>query len=229
MNTNQTQPRRTIKSFVRRHRHLTAHQEKLFKEHRAEFEVDDSFRTRAQAQGNLILEIGFGDGHSLWQMAQQHPDCHYIGVEVHAPGIASLMQNLLEHSITNVKIFNGDAVEFLKNQIADQSLSRVQIFFPDPWHKLKHHKRRLIQPEFVDLLKQKLRVGGVIHCATDWEGYAKHMMKVLSEAPGLQNSVGERQFADNSTNQLRPTTKFERRGLKLGHATWDLLFSLRVS
>ena len=170
----------------------------------------------------VVLEIGFGMGDSLAQMAAAEPDKDFIGVEVHSPGVGRLMHLIDESGIENLRAYCDDAVEVLEQCIADNSLSRVQIYFPDPWHKKRHHKRRLVQPEFVQLLRRKLKPGGVIHLATDWENYAEHMMLVMSGAEGFRNTQGEGAFAPRP--DYRPVTKFEKRGERLGHGVWDLLF-----
>jgi tRNA (guanine-N7-)-methyltransferase len=160
-------------------------------------------------------------GQSLIAMAQAHPDWNYIGVEVHPPGVGNLLRLGAEAKLTNLKVYKADAKAVLADCIPDNSLDRVQIFFPDPWHKTRHHKRRLIQDEFVQELRPKLKIGGVLHLATDWEPYAKHMMTVLSAAEGFSNCNGAGAWAQEHD---RPPTKFEQRGQKLGHGVWDLLF-----
>ncbi|MFT4058785.1 MAG: tRNA (guanosine(46)-N7)-methyltransferase TrmB [Legionella sp.] len=173
-------------------------------------------------QADTIVEIGFGMGTSLLTMAQNSPELNYIGIEVHQAGVGSLAADLHDHKITNVRIVAYDAVEVFKTQIADNSLSGVQIFFPDPWHKKRHHKRRLIQPEFIRLLTQKLKPAGFIHCATDWQAYAEHMLEVLSSESALRNSQVDGGYSPKP--QSRGLTKFEQRGERLGHGVWDLIF-----
>lgn len=221
--------KRDIKSFSKRQRKLTARQQAAFSHCWQEVGVNVSEKpidldAVFGRQSERVLEIGFGNGDSLWQMAKANPDKDYLAIEVHTPGIASLLVHMLENDVNNIRIIEGDAVTLLKEYLPNQSFSRVQIFFPDPWPKKRHHKRRLIQPEFVQLLRSKLTEKGVLHCATDWQNYAEHMMAVLSEAPGFKNLVGDYAFADNVQRQLRPKTKFEKRGLALGHGVWDLLF-----
>lgn len=175
----------------------------------------------------LILEIGFGMGKITAQIAQQFLDHNFIGVEVYPPGIGNLLNLIEKDSITNLKIIQHDAVEVLQYMIAEQSLAGVHIFFPDPWPKLRHHKRRLIQPAFVELLVSRLQVGGYIHCATDWQNYAEQMLAVLSACPNLANSasITENNPGYAERPATRPVTKFEQRGLNLGHGIWDLLFT----
>ena len=168
-----------------------------------------------------ILEIGFGMGDATAKIAQMLPDCDFVAVEVHTPGVGSLLKLIQEGSITNIRIIQHDVVEVLQNMLADDSLDGVHIFFPDPWHKKRHHKRRLIQAEFVKLLCAKLKVGAYIHVATDWQEYAEWVLEVLNAEPQLQNSAKD--YAEKPA--YRPLTKFENRGLKLGHGVWDLVFT----
>lgn len=171
---------------------------------------------------DTIAEIGFGMGTSLLAMAQNNPELNYIGIEVHQAGVGSLAADLHDHQIANVRIAAHDAVEVFQAQLEDNSLAGVQIFFPDPWHKKRHHKRRLIQPEFVQLLVKKIKPGGFIHCATDWQEYAEHMLDVLSANKELHNSQADGGYSPKPAS--RPLTKFEKRGERLGHGVWDLLF-----
>lgn len=173
-------------------------------------------------QGPLVLEIGFGMGSSLAQMMLEAPETHFIGVEVHRPGLGAILMKTLEQGSTNLRLYGEDANEVIDRCLPDACLDRVQLFFPDPWHKKKHHKRRLVQPEFVQRLRAKLKVGGVFHLATDWENYAEHMMTVLSDAEGFTNQMGAGQYSPRP--DYRPVTKFEKRGERLGHGVWDLLF-----
>ncbi|WP_058533196.1 tRNA (guanosine(46)-N7)-methyltransferase TrmB [Legionella saoudiensis] len=173
-------------------------------------------------EADTIVEIGFGMGTSLLHMAQNNPELNYIGIEVHQAGVGGLAADLHDHQVTNVRIVAHDAVEAFQTQIADNSLAGIQIFFPDPWHKKRHHKRRLIQSEFIQLLTQKIKKGGFIHCATDWQEYAEHMLEVLSTASGLHNSQAEGGYSPKP--ESRPLTKFEQRGERLGHGVWDLIF-----
>ena len=170
----------------------------------------------------VVFEIGYGMGLSLVAMAGAEQDKNFVGVEVHRPGVGSLLNEAKTANLTNVRTFNDDAVEVLKQCIPDASLSRVQIYFPDPWHKKRHNKRRLVQPTFIDLLRPKLKPGGVIHLATDWENYAEQMMAVMSAAEGFKNLAGDNNYSPRP--DFRPLTKFEQRGQRLGHGVWDLLF-----
>ncbi len=169
-----------------------------------------------------VLEIGYGMGHSLATMAAAAPEQDFIGVEVHRPGVGALLMEIEEQRLSNLRSYCDDAVDILTLCIPDHSLSRVQLYFPDPWHKKKHHKRRIVQPEWVALVRGKLKEGGTLHMATDWEDYAQHMMTVMNQAPGFRNLAGTGQFSERPA--WRPETKFERRGERLGHGVWDLLF-----
>lgn len=174
-------------------------------------------------QAPVVLEIGFGMGGATAQIAAARPDTDFIGVEVHTPGVGALLKHIGEQQLHNVRIVRHDAVEVLAKMIAPASLAGVHIFFPDPWHKKKHHKRRLLQPGFVRELVTRLRIGGYLHCATDWQPYAQQMLEVLSAEPALQNTAAG--YAPRP--DYRPLTKFEHRGLKLGHGVWDLVFTRR--
>jgi tRNA (guanine-N7-)-methyltransferase len=171
----------------------------------------------------LILEIGFGMGDATATIAKARPDENFLGVEVHTPGVGALLKHIDEQGLTNLRIVQHDAVEVLEHMIAPASLAGVHVFFPDPWHKKKHNKRRLIQPAFVAKLVSRLAPGGYLHCATDWEPYAQQMLEVLSAEPGLRNTASG--YAHKPS--YRPLTKFEHRGIKLGHGVWDLLFAVR--
>ena len=170
----------------------------------------------------VTLEIGFGDGEQLATLATLHPDRDYLGAEVHEPGVGHLLLRVEALGLTNVRVARHDAVELLRHQLAPGSLEEVLVYFPDPWHKKRHHKRRLIQPPFVALLLERLRIGGVFRLATDWEPYAHHMLEVLSAEPRLRNRSVDGKFIPRPAE--RPVTKFERRGHRLGHGTWDLAF-----
>jgi tRNA (guanine-N7-)-methyltransferase len=167
-----------------------------------------------------VLEIGFGMGDATAAIAQALPDTDFVGVEVHAPGAGALLKRIGELELTNLRLIRHDAVEVLRHMVAPQSLAGVHVFFPDPWHKKKHNKRRLIQPDFVSLLASRLSTGGRLHCATDWQPYAQQMLEVLAAQPLLRNTASD--FAPRPS--YRPLTKFENRGIKLGHGVWDLIF-----
>ena len=167
-----------------------------------------------------ILEIGFGMGDATAAIAQALPDTDFVGVEVHPPGVGALLKRMDELGLTNLRLVQHDAVEVLRHMVTPGSLAGVHVFFPDPWHKKKHNKRRLIQSEFVALLASRLRAGGRLHCATDWQPYAQQMLEVLAQQPLLRNTAPG--YAERPS--YRPLTKFENRGLKLGHGVWDLVF-----
>jgi len=172
----------------------------------------------------LIVEIGFGMGDATAAIAAALPDTDFLGLEVHGPGVGALLKLIGERSLTNVRIVRHDAVDVLEQMIAPASLVGVHVFFPDPWHKLKHHKRRLIQPAFVALLASRLGPGGYVHCATDWQPYAVQMLEVLTAEPALSNAANHTSDGYAPKPGYRPLTKFENRGLKLGHGVWDLVF-----
>lgn len=171
----------------------------------------------------VTLEIGFGNGASLAAMAAARPDRRFIGIEVHRPGVGQLLQQIEQLSLTNIHILCHDAVEVLRESIPENSLDGVQIFFPDPWPKKRHHKRRLIQSEFIQLVCARLRPEGQIHLATDWQDYAQQMLAVLDAEPGLKNDAGRGCFSPRP--EYRPLTKFEQRGQRLGHGVWDLMYT----
>lgn len=170
-----------------------------------------------------VLEIGFGMGDASAQIAQALPGTDFIGIEVHTPGVGALLKRIGELGLTNLRLIQHDAVEVLEHMVAPASLAGVNVFFPDPWHKTKHNKRRLIQPAFVQLLVSRMAAGATLHCATDWQPYAQQMLDVLRAAPGLRNTAPG--FAPKPA--CRPLTKFENRGLQLGHGVWDLVFERR--
>ncbi|CAD6872024.1 tRNA (guanosine(46)-N7)-methyltransferase TrmB [Methylomonas fluvii] len=215
-----------IKSFIRRQGHATAGQKQALESHwdkyclspQANFDSERAFGRLAP----LIVEIGFGNGDSLAAMAEANPDLNYLGIEVHRPGVGHLMMLLEQRGINNVRIYHYDAIEILEQKIADHSLAGMHLFFPDPWQKRRHHKRRIVRPSFVELLNKKLLTGGYFHAATDWEHYAHDMLGILSAGTGLHNTSASNDFCERPS--YRPLTKFENRGLGLGHGVWDLIF-----
>lgn len=222
---------RKIRSFVRREGRMTISQQRAFDNYWAQYglaaegallDLDTLFGRQAQR----CLEIGFGMGHSLLEMAKQQPDWDFIGIEVHRPGVGALLAGIEQHQLTNIRVFCADAIDVLTSRIPDSSIDLLQLFFPDPWPKKRHHKRRIVQPAFIELIHQKLTAGDRFHMATDWENYAIHMLAVMRGVPQL--------FYNTSTTdgfiprpESRPFTKFERRGHNLGHQVWDLLFIKR--
>lgn len=218
---------RTIKSFVLRAGRMSHRQkhglDKLLVDYSLPLTDEPwDFASLFARDADVIVEIGFGMGASLLKMATDAPDINFVGIEVHLAGLGSLAADLADNNIKNVRIVGVDAVQVFKNYIGDNSISGVQIFFPDPWHKKKHHKRRLIQPEFISLIVSKLKRHGFIHCATDWEDYAKHMLEVLSSDSKIVNLSPDNKYIVRP--DTRPITKFEQRGVKLGHLVWDLKF-----
>ncbi len=170
----------------------------------------------------VYLEIGFGNGESLAEMARRHPERNYIGIEVHTPGVGHLLMKLEEYGCENVRICRHDAVEVLEHMIPDAALQGVYLFFPDPWHKKRHHKRRIVKPDFLELLAHKICRGGFFHAATDWQNYAEDMLEVLNGASQFFHNTAKNDFIERPAD--RPLTKFEQRGLRLGHGVWDLVF-----
>ncbi len=221
------QKRRPIRSYVLRAGRMTEAQQRAFDEHwlRWGLDVGDGQLDYQKTFGRdapSVLEIGFGMGQSLVEMALAEPGKNFIGVEVHRPGVGKLFHGMALNEADNIRVYCHDAVEVLNDCIAPDSLDEVQIYFPDPWHKKRHHKRRLIQPPFVELLVSRLKPHGLLHVATDWQNYAEQIMEVLSANEQLHNTVGPGAYAQKP--ERRPLTKFERRGERLGHGVWDLLF-----
>jgi tRNA (guanine-N7-)-methyltransferase len=225
--TPEAPPRRPVRSFVRREGRFTTAQRRAVDSLLPKYGVPEgdepiNFTALFGRAAPVHLEIGFGNGEALAAMARLHPEINFLGIEVHRPGVGALLQRLKTEALTNVRVISADAVDVLSRRIPDQSLSAMYLFFPDPWPKLRHHKRRLVQPGLVSLVCQKLQIGGLWHLATDWEDYARHMLAVLTDAEGLENASGPGQFA--ARPESRPLTRFERRGQKLGHDVWDLVF-----
>lgn len=221
---NNSYPR--IRSFIRRQGRATAGQANAIETKWEKYCLDPE-RTYNYSQvfdrdAPLIVEIGFGNGSSLADMAEKNPENNYLGIEVHRPGIGHLILLLEQKGISNVRIYHHDAIEILEQKIMDRSLAGVHLFFPDPWQKRKHHKRRIVRPEFIDLLNKKLMNGGYFHAATDWEHYAKSMLAILSASAKLINISSGDGFCERPKH--RSLTKFEGRGLSLGHGVWDLIF-----
>jgi tRNA (guanine-N7-)-methyltransferase len=223
-----TEDRRSIRSFVLRQGRLSNAQQRAHQSLLPVFgipyapallDLDLAFGRNAPK----ILEIGFGMGETTATIAGEHPENDYLGIEVHTPGVGSLLKQIGELGLANVRVIQHDAVEVLEKMIAPGSLAGAHIFFPDPWPKKRHHKRRLIQGPLVALLASRIKSGGYLHAATDWQEYAEHILAVLSAEPALQNSAEG--FAPRP--ESRPQTKFESRGLKLGHGVWDIVFRKR--
>jgi tRNA (guanine-N7-)-methyltransferase len=219
---------RRIRSFVTRAGRLSTAQAKAIETLgpqfcipyvKAPFNFDQAFGRAAPP----ILEIGFGMGDTTARIAAGMPEKNFIGVEVHTPGVGSLLKLIGEQGLSNLRLFQHDAVEVITNMVAPGSLAGVHVFFPDPWHKARHNKRRLIQGPFVSLLASRIAPGGYLHCATDWQEYAEQMLEVLGAEPTLENTADG--YAPRP--DYRPVTKFENRGLRLGHGVWDLVFRKR--
>lgn len=218
---------RPIRSFVLRQGRMTDAQRRAFDQHWARYglalegkprDLDALFGRHAEH----VLEIGFGNGEALRFATGNEPGRDFIGIEVHQPGVGRLLNAVAADGRNNLRVYNHDAVEVLQQDIGAGALDEVRIYFPDPWHKKRHHKRRLIQPAFVALLAEKLRPGGLLHLATDWEGYAEHMADVLEASADFRNEAGPRQPVPRPS--WRPQTHFESRGQRLGHGVWDFLY-----
>ncbi|MEZ9862313.1 tRNA (guanosine(46)-N7)-methyltransferase TrmB [Vibrio breoganii] len=219
---------RKIRSFVRREGRLTKGQETALNECWPTMGIDyqNELLDWAQVFGNtnpVVLEIGFGMGASLVEMAKAAPEKNFIGIEVHRPGVGACLGLARDEGITNLRVMCHDAVEVFENMIQDGSLQTVQLFFPDPWHKKRHHKRRIVQVEFAEMLRSKLQMEtGIFHMATDWENYAEHMIEIMNQAPGFANIATEGDYIPRP--EERPLTKFEARGHRLGHGVWDIKY-----
>ncbi len=216
-----------IRSFVRRQGRLTPGQQNAIDTLAEDYLLDPhhpcDFANVFGRDADRILEIGFGNGESLLQMALAHPERDYLGIEVHRPGVGHLLGRIHELGCGNLRLYCHDAVEILEQLIPDNSLAGLQLFFPDPWHKTRHHKRRIVRPDFTNLVARKLKNGGYFHAATDWQNYAEQMLAILSAEAQLQNTAVD--YCERP--DYRPLTKFEHRGLRLGHGVWDLIFVKR--
>ncbi|MCA6913886.1 tRNA (guanosine(46)-N7)-methyltransferase TrmB [Pectobacterium versatile] len=220
-------PMRRIRSFVRRQGRLTNGQQLALDNYwpvmGVEYQTElVDFNALFSRDAPVVLEIGFGMGASLVTMAAQHPEQNFLGIEVHLPGVGACLAAAQEAGISNLRVMCHDAIEVLMNMIPDGSLSMVQLFFPDPWHKARHNKRRIVQVPFVQLVQSKLKVGGVFHMATDWEPYAQHMLEVMTSVTEYRNLSNNNEYVERP--ESRPLTKFEARGQRLGHGVWDLMF-----
>ncbi|ODQ00230.1 MULTISPECIES: tRNA (guanosine(46)-N7)-methyltransferase TrmB [Salinivibrio] len=219
---------RKIRSFVRREGRLTKGQEQALNEcwptMGIDFEATELDWQQVFGNDNpVVLEIGFGMGASLVEMAKNAPEKNFIGIEVHTPGVGACLMAAREAGVTNLRVMCHDAVEVFEQMLPKESLDTVQLFFPDPWHKKRHHKRRIVQLPFAEMVRDKLKVGGVFHMATDWENYAEHMIEVMEAAPHYQNIAQEGYYVPRPDD--RPLTKFEQRGHRLGHGVWDIKYT----
>ncbi|EIJ42725.1 tRNA (guanine-N(7)-)-methyltransferase [Beggiatoa alba B18LD] len=215
-----------IRSFVRRNGRMTPSQQLAYTDLWSHYGIEpdgvldlNAIFARTQPKH---LEIGFGMGDALIAMAQQHPDVDYIGIDVHLPGFGKVLKQIEAEQLSNIRLINGDAVLLLQHHLAIASLDAVYLFFPDPWHKKRHNKRRLVQPDFVELLASRLKVGGLFHLATDWQDYAEQMLQVVEACPHFQNLTAPNSYAPRPAD--RPLTKFELRGQRHGHGVWDLRY-----
>ncbi|MFB6326527.1 tRNA (guanosine(46)-N7)-methyltransferase TrmB [Pantoea deleyi] len=220
-------PLRRIRSFVRRQGRLTKGQQQaldtLWPVMGVEYQPEPVDLTELFGrEAPVTLEIGFGMGASLVTMAQNTPHQNFLGIEVHAPGVGACLASAKEADVQNLRVMCHDAVEVLEKMIPDNSLRMVQLFFPDPWHKARHNKRRIVQVPFAELVMRKLKPGGVFHMATDWEAYAEHMLEVMNSIDGYRNQSEQQNYVPRP--ETRPLTKFEQRGQRLGHGVWDLMF-----
>jgi tRNA (guanine-N7-)-methyltransferase len=223
--------RRPLRSFVRREGRMTSGQKKAFETLWPVYGLDPgkaltNINAPFGRQAPVVLEIGFGMGDSLAQQAADQPQTNFIGIEVHRPGVGHLLSLIETQALSNVRLYCADAVEVLKHCIPNESLRGVQIFFPDPWPKKRHHKRRLIQRPFIHLIATKLKPHCNIHLATDWENYAEHMSQVMSGCEEFANTADNGRFVARPAS--RPLTKFESRGQRLGHGVWDLVFQKKT-
>ncbi len=219
--------KRGIRSFVVRSGRMTASQQRGWDLYWSKYglESDTTVRDLESLFGNtnpVVLEIGFGMGASLYEMASSAPDTNFIGVEVHRPGVGALLTMAGDAGLGNLRVFCCDANELIDRWLPEASLSRIQLFFPDPWHKKRHHKRRLVQAEFIQRIERVLHNDGTFHMATDWEPYAQHMLEVMEASDGFENISDAHGFVPRP--DYRPVTKFERRGQRLGHGVWDLIY-----
>lgn len=218
---------KSIRSFVIRAGKITAGQKKAFETLWPVYGLS-LFTGKIDPQvifgrtAPLVLEIGFGMGDSLFQMAKQEPEKNFIGIEVHPPGVGRLMNLAHQENLTNLRVYMADAMDVLEDCIPDESVDRLQLYFPDPWHKKKHNKRRIVQKPFVQKIHPKLKVEGIFHMATDWQPYAEYMLEVMDLSEGFENIQKPSPYSPRP--DYRPITKFEKRGEKLGHGVWDLVF-----
>lgn len=219
--------KRRIKSFVIRAGRMTEAQQRGYNDLWSIYglELSSGLIDPQEVFGNnapIVVEIGFGMGDSLAEMARDAPELNFIGIEVHRPGVGRLLHLAEEYELSNLKVYCDDAIEVLKQCVPDQSIARLQLFFPDPWHKRRHNKRRIVRTEFMALVRQKLEAGCVFHAATDWQPYAEYIVKLMAAVPGYKNQAGDAHYSTKPA--YRPETKFERRGERLGHGVWDLLY-----
>lgn len=217
-----------IKSFVVRAGRISPAQREMYGRHYDQWGLnhEDGMLDYQQVFGNdnpVVLEIGFGMGKSLIEMCLANPELNYIGIEVHTPGVARILRDAEEQGVENLRVYEHDAIEILADCLPDASLQTMQLYFPDPWHKKRHNKRRILQPDFAQTIRGKLKVGGTFHMATDWEHYAEQMLEVMEDAEGYENAAGKGNY--HPRPDFRPLTKFEVRGENKGHGVWDLIYT----
>jgi tRNA (guanine-N7-)-methyltransferase len=223
--------KRPIRSYVIRSGRLTDAQRKAIENYWGKYVVEFKGEVLDPAvlfekPQKLTVEIGFGMGDSLLEMAKNSPEQNFLGIEVHQPGVGKLLNGIAENELTNIKLICHDAREILETGLPENCIDRLLLFFPDPWHKKRHNKRRLVQPEFIELLLKKLSPDALLHFATDWQAYAEHMMEILEANSSLENVMGAQNYWPDPD---RPVTKFEKRGQRLGHGVWDLKFRLSAT
>lgn len=228
-NTDKSEPlhKRAIRSFVVRGGRMTEGQQKAYDNNWQRYGLNHQdgpldYQTTFGRKADIVVEIGFGMGTSLIEMAKNAPEKDFIGIEVHPPGVAKLMMMAAEQNLNNIRVYCHDAIEIMRDCLAPASVSCLQLFFPDPWHKKKHNKRRIVQTGFASKVASLLKDQGSFHMATDWQPYAEHMMEVMEQHGDYTNAAGAKQF--HPRPDWRPLTKFEQRGEKLGHGVWDLIY-----
>jgi len=226
----QSPAQRAVRTFVRREGRLTAGQQRALDELFPRYGVDPgdgplAFNDLFGRTAPVVLDIGFGDGEALAEIAAAHPERNYLGIEVHRPGVGRLLRQLDDQGVTNVRVAAADAIEIMRSNIRQASLAGIQLFYPDPWPKKRHHKRRMVQPDWLALAASRLIDGGFLHLTTDWADYAEHMLDVIAGSDAFDNTAGPGRYAPDPGE--RPPTKFERRGLERGHAVHDIILRRR--
>lgn len=224
--------KRTIRSFVVRGGRMTEGQQKNYETNWLVYGLELAngridYTAVFGRESDVVLEVGFGMGASLVEMAKNAPEKDFIGIEVHPPGVAKLMMLAKAEGVTNLRVYCDDAIEVMANCLPEKTASAFQLFFPDPWHKKKHNKRRIVQPLFAQQVASVLKAGGDFHMATDWRPYAEHMMEVMEEQVGYVNAAGVGEY--HLRPEWRPLTKFEQRGERLGHGVWDLIYTKKAN
>jgi len=228
--TEQQAPQRAVRTFVRREGRLTTGQQRALDELFPRYGVVPGtdaldFSQLFGRTAPVVLDIGFGDGEALAEIAADHPERDYLGIEVHRPGVGHLLRQLDDEGLTNVRVAAADAIEVMRTSIREASLAGIQLFYPDPWPKKRHHKRRMVQPAWLELAASRLTDGGFLHMTTDWADYAEHMLEVIAASDAFDNLAGQGRYAADAGE--RPPTKFERRGLERGHVVHDIILRRR--